>query len=508
MSVEPISSPALDAGLARVAPRARSLARLRGLLPLAYAACDGALAWLALTLAWWLRYHSGFLWDLDLSGQPYTLNLPVTEESYRTLEYYRPYHLIFVGLLVGALVLRGTYSRRFLRSLYDEATSVVSASTIAIAILIIVLHFHNPFSFSRLMFIYLWALTVGLLVGARVVGRGLRGLLRRRGIGLRSALIVGCGPPGRAIMQSLLAQPALGYQVIGFLDDAYRRDLGRIAYLGAPACLDVVIAERQPDEVIIALPSSRHEEIVGYVRACRASGARFRLVPDFYELSLNQVDTQYLDGIPLIGLRDLQLSGPDRLVKRAVDVVVASLGLLVASPVLLLAAVAIKLDSPGPILHQQVRVGKGGRHFTLYKFRSMKVNADAELERLRPSNEAGGVTFKMRADPRRTRVGRWLRRLSIDELPQLWNVLRGDMSLVGPRPPLPSEVSRYEEWHRHRLEVAPGLTGLWQVSGRSEVPFDEMVLMDLWYIEHWSLGLDLKILFRTIPAVLLARGAY
>jgi lipopolysaccharide/colanic/teichoic acid biosynthesis glycosyltransferase len=170
--------------------------------------------------------------------------------------------------------------------------------------------------------------------------------------------------------------------------------------------------------------------------------------------------------------------------------------------------VAIKLESPGPVFFRQIRLGKAGLPFACTKFRSMRVNAEALLADLAPLNEAQGPIFKMRDDPRLTRVGRILRRLSLDELPQLWNVVRGEMSLVGPRPPLPSEVEKYEDWHRHRLEVVPGITGMWQVSGRSELAFDEMVMLDLYYIENWSVGLDLQILARTIPTVLATRGAF
>jgi exopolysaccharide biosynthesis polyprenyl glycosylphosphotransferase len=241
---------------------------------------------------------------------------------------------------------------------------------------------------------------------------------------------------------------------------------------------------------------------------CATHAVEFRLVPDFYELSLDRVDVAYLHGVPLIGLREPSLSGVNRLLKRATDLAFASLVLAVLSPLLMLVAIAIKLDSPGPVLFRQLRVGRGGRQFWFYKFRSMRADAEAEYWRLQEQNEASGPIFKMKNDPRVTRVGRFIRRTSIDELPQLLNVLQGTMSAVGPRPPLPREVEQYEEWHLRRLSGSPGMTGLWQVSGRSELTFDEMVLLDIWYIENWSLALDLKIALRTIPAVLFEKGAY
>jgi exopolysaccharide biosynthesis polyprenyl glycosylphosphotransferase len=194
--------------------------------------------------------------------------------------------------------------------------------------------------------------------------------------------------------------------------------------------------------------------------------------------------------------------------KRALDLLITGAGVLAISPLLVAIAVAVKLDSPGPVFYRQQRVGKNGRHFWMYKFRSMVVDADRRLAELRTHNEATGPLFKMRRDPRITRIGGFLRRWSLDELPQLLNVLRGEMSLVGPRPPLPSEVAEYEDWQMGRLRAVPGLTGLWQVSGRSEVPFHDMVRLDLHYIRNWSLGLDVEILLRTIPAVMTNRGAY
>jgi exopolysaccharide biosynthesis polyprenyl glycosylphosphotransferase len=194
--------------------------------------------------------------------------------------------------------------------------------------------------------------------------------------------------------------------------------------------------------------------------------------------------------------------------KRGLDIIASGIGLVVLSPLLGLVALAVKSDTPGPILFRQERVGKNGRPFVLYKFRSMVVGAEQEQDQLVGQNEASGPLFKIKDDPRLTRVGKIIRRMSIDELPQLHNVLRGEMSLVGPRPAVPQEVEQYQEWHRKRLEISPGLTGLWQVSGRSDLTFDEMVLLDIYYIEHWSPALDAIITLRTIPRVLFGDGAY
>jgi exopolysaccharide biosynthesis polyprenyl glycosylphosphotransferase len=225
-------------------------------------------------------------------------------------------------------------------------------------------------------------------------------------------------------------------------------------------------------------------------------------------MTVGQMSVTTLAGIPLIGVKSTHAFSFQRIMKRVVDVVFSLIALILCAPLMALIALLIKLDSPGPVLFGQKRVGKGGRIFTLYKFRSMQPDAEAQQELLADLNEADGPLFKIRCDPRCTRVGRWLRRFSLDELPQFYNVLRGDMSLIGPRPALPSEVEKYQPWHRRRLDVAPGITGLWQVSGRSDLPFDEMALLDIYYIEQWSPGLDFKILLRTIPTVIFGDGAY
>ncbi|MEJ2555413.1 MAG: sugar transferase [Anaerolineae bacterium] len=213
-------------------------------------------------------------------------------------------------------------------------------------------------------------------------------------------------------------------------------------------------------------------------------------------------------GIPLIGVKEVRIGGIPFLIKRGVDVAFSLFVLVFAAPLMALIALSIKLDSPGPVFFRQQRMGKGGQPFTLYKFRSMTLGAEEQKELLRDLNQADGPIFKIREDPRVTWVGRGLRRFSLDELPQFYNVLRGDMSLIGPRPPLPEEVAQYQSWHMRRLEIAPGITGLWQISGRSELPFDEMALLDIYYVEQWSPALDLKILLRTIPSVIFGDGAY
>jgi exopolysaccharide biosynthesis polyprenyl glycosylphosphotransferase len=234
----------------------------------------------------------------------------------------------------------------------------------------------------------------------------------------------------------------------------------------------------------------------------------FKLVPDLFEMRFNEVRIDALNDIPLIGVKDVALRGFNLFIKRMLDIVLAIVVLVLAGIPMLIISLLIKATSPGPVLFRQERVGKGGELFVCFKFRTMYKDAEQRKEELRAHNEAQGPMFKMRNDPRRTSVGKLLRRTSLDELPNLFNILKGEMSWVGPRPPTPDEAAQYNDWHRKRLDVTPGLTGLWQVSGRSDLTFDEMVKLDLFYAENWSLALDTKIILKTVPAVLKREGAY
>jgi exopolysaccharide biosynthesis polyprenyl glycosylphosphotransferase len=312
-------------------------------------------------------------------------------------------------------------------------------------------------------------------------------------------------------MRNTVAHPTLGYHIVGFVDDDPDKgstDIGRFKALGSTANIPRLVKELVIDEAIITLPWMYHRKIMSIIAQCEREQVRVRIVPDMFQMTLSHLDVEDLGGIPMIGVRDISISKSQMAFKRAIDVTVSVLGMILLFPFFLLIALLIRLDSPGPVLFRQIRVGKGERLFACYKFRSMYQGADDQKESLRDLNEAGGAFFKIRNDPRITRLGRILRRGSMDELPQLFNVMMGHMSLVGPRPAPPSEVQRYQPWHKRRLEVSPGMTGLWQVSGRSELTFDEMVLLDLYYIENWSPVMDIQIMLRTLPTVISGEGAY
>jgi exopolysaccharide biosynthesis polyprenyl glycosylphosphotransferase len=371
--------------------------------------------------------------------------------------------------------------------------------------------FWRPLVYSRLFFLYATALIIVFLIVARFLRRAVLRSLRAQGIGVDRVLIVGSDEVGLTVMRNLMAQPELGFEVVGFVDDDPERgstNIGRFQALGGTANLPAILNSQQIDEVIITLPWQHRRQILAITNQCTRAGVRPRVVPDLFQMSLSMVDMQNVAGIPMLTPNETRLSPWARLFKRGIDVLGSTFLLLIMSPLLALVAIAIKIDTPGAVIFHQQRVGRNGRLFKLYKFRTMVKDADQLKNQLRHLNEAEGPMFKIRDDPRVTRVGRFLRRTSLDELPQFWNTLRGDMSLVGPRPALPDEVAEYADWHRQRLATAPGITGLWQVSGRSDLPFDEMVLLDIYYIENWSPLLDLSILLRTVPRVIAGSGAY
>ncbi|HEY7832805.1 MAG TPA: sugar transferase, partial [Ktedonobacterales bacterium] len=428
-------------------------------------------------------------------------------------EFARLQLLVTAGLLL-AFAARGLYRQRPTGSWFRQATTVIAGTTTAFALFAAYEFVFQSTELvvvqTRLLVAIMWGTTTVVVLLLRAIVGGVVSWLYRRGAFMTNLLVVGSGRQGKLMMQHIAASPSLGYRVVGFVQegDGPLADFGRFSALGGLEELDRVIRGKRVGEVIIALPSHQHQQILRTVRLCERAGANFKLVPDMYELSISRIDVDAIEGVPLLGLRRSLEGTWQRAVKRAIDIFVALLVLVIGAPIWLLLALAIKLDSPGPVFYSQTRLGRRGEAFPFLKFRSMYINADQKLEAMRARQNARGVHFKDRHDPRRTRVGSFMRKTSLDEIPNFINVLRGEMSVVGPRPPLPSEFEHYEDWEKARLEATPGITGIWQVRGRSDIDFDEMVLMDLYYIENWSLRLDLQILLRTIPAVLFSRGAY
>jgi exopolysaccharide biosynthesis polyprenyl glycosylphosphotransferase len=498
---------------------------------------DGAAVIVAFLGATWLRHGLGLLAGKpveDLIGPKLPGGVP-----------WIAYALTapFVALLFVLIFrYRGLYSLPMGR--FAEAVRVAQGATIALIGTLALTFFYRGYSYSRATVLMFFPLVIASVVGARSLYRAYGTALRAHPAARRNLLIVGFGAVGRYLGRQLIEQPCF-YEVKGFLDDDAAKAQASLAgrsVLGTTADLERVVREQQIEEVIIAIPSAHRERVMEVVGACMRLKLRWRVVPDLYGVRLERLSIDHVGALPLVGLRGPGIVGHNWALKRAFDLGVALLTILLTAPLWLLLAAAVKLTSRGPVLHRQQRIGLKGRPFTFLKFRSMRSGADAGLHRdytsdwiygktgkaegpaprslgaaalgsLGPGEEEGagagldrpGV-HKMTNDPRVTAVGRFLRRTSLDELPQLWNVVRGEMSLVGPRPPLPYEVERYTEWHKRRLDVLPGITGLWQVSGRNALSFEEMVRLDIEYIETWSLERDVKILLKTVPAVLFGRA--
>lgn len=325
---------------------------------------------------------------------------------------------------------------------------------------------------------------------------------------VQQALIVGSGRNAQRVADLLLDSPELDTRLIGFLD-FHRKGLWRyrdVPLVGHPDSLREVIANTQVDAVFWAMEPGdlSHNEVLA---VAEKMGVKVVMMPNMYDPKLARIRPSYVNGMPAMVYRSDPEDQVALMGKGLMDRIGALAGLVLFSPIIFLTALAIKLTSRGPVFFKQTRAGVNGRHFHLYKFRTMCSDAEVKKEELLDKNEMSGPVFKIRKDPRVTRIGRFLRKYSIDEIPQFLNVLRGEMSLVGPRPPLPSEVSRYEPWQHRKLSVKPGLTCLWQVNGRNAIDFDEWMKLDLQYIDNWSLWLDAKIIARTFPAVMRGSGS-
>ncbi len=486
----------------------RRARRLRFILFAGRTLADSGLLMAAFIIAYWLRY------GLELGRDV------VAPESFKPLSTFFPYLIAYTAITLISFQARGLYSVPRAATWLDHMRLVTSGSLIGVSALTLGALLLNPVLPSRLVFVFLWVCTVVIFGIERFGYRRLRMWFWRRGINIRRALVVGSGVAGQRIMKDIVERPDLGYKLAGYVADStdgpgssawsvpIRSKNGGLHRLGNVKDVNRILSGQHLHEVIVALPATHHAQILNIIDSCREFGVDFKLVPDLFEMRFNEVRVDELNGVPLIGLKEVALKGFNLFVKRVLDFLLAWSMFIVAAIPMLIVAALIKLTSPGPVLFKQKRVGRGGQVFMCYKFRSMYKDAEARLEELREYNEVDGPIFKMRNDPRLTPFGKFLRRTSLDELPQVFNILKGEMSFVGPRPPTPEEVTQYNEWHLKRLDVTPGLTGLWQVSGRSDLSFDDMVKLDIYYAENWSLEMDTMIILRTVPAVLKREGAY
>ena len=424
-----------------------------------------------------------------------------------------PLPLSFLAVVATAPVIWVTVFRAFqLHQPYELAPAEEFRRTIAASsvgmVLIMMASYWTKASLSRAWIGLTWILVILLELAARRWWRWKVGRLKTDGQLALRTLIVGGNEEAERVAD-LISEPGVGFSPVGYVAlPGEPANVDRFPVVGKLDELRDLIKEHAADCLFVAASAVDRESMRWLAKTARQEDVLVRVTANIPELLSTRIMVQPVAGVMALSLMPIRLSGGQSVLKRTFDLVVGGLAAVVLLPLFLLIALTIAATSRGPVIYRQERVGRRGQRFPMYKFRTMVMGADAMVDQLRPQNQAGGPLFKIRDDPRVTGIGRWIRRWSLDELPQLWNVLRGDMSLVGPRPPLPEEVKAYRDWHLDRLEVRPGLTGLWQVSGRSDLSFDDYVRLDLFYIENWSLAYDLFILLKTVPVVLSTKGSY
>ncbi len=462
-----------------------------------------------------------FLAAYFVRHRPDLADLQATLSHLRENQWFRPYVAIIIAapfVRVFTYNLFGVYeatmlNRQTARNLVNisQAVSVGSVLLILISFMYRGLVSFPEFGYSRLVFAIDWLLNLVLVAGAHSALAALRNEMLRRGIGYRRVAVQGVGESAFSFMSEMGTYPDRTYRVVGYIAD----DLSSTApavraaefqYLGPPSRILGIINEHRIDEVVVTNASSLGSDLMSFVEECHKRDVVVKLSLDFYGILMHGRRLEDMAGQPVIQVNEIAIEGFAKYLKRSEDIVVSLLMLAITSPLWLVLALLIKRESPGPVLLYQDRVGKNGRTFKMYKFRSMYDGAHAHFDRVAALNEADGLIFKVKDDPRVTRIGRFIRRRFLDELPQFVNVLKGEMSIVGPRPPLPEETLKYSDKHMRRLSTTPGITGLWQVNRGHRYSFDEVLAWDTYYIENWSLWLDLKIMIKTLWVMFAARG--
>ncbi|MHB8073133.1 sugar transferase [Desulfosporosinus fructosivorans] len=418
-------------------------------------------------------------------------------------EYFLIYLIYLLTWIIGSNIYKVYQSRRF-TSAGRELTQMLKAHFFSFACSMILINLYNPNLIRNRFFFYFGAFVVCLTLGMHIITRLILQAWRKVGRNTRYVLILGGGSAAELYLQKVKANPQLGYRVIGYL--APTKNGLKIPYLGDYTNLESVVSMNIVDlTVVTALITEKG--IQESIEILDIMGKSVAVLLDDIVTKVARSRPVDFGGLSMVMYDSYPRRPWQEVGKRGIDVIFSGLGLIVLSPLFLVIVLAIRLTSKGPAIFAQERVGLNGRPFKIYKFRSMVVNAEELKERLADLNEMSGPVFKITNDPRVTAVGKYIRKTSIDELPQLFNVFKGDMSLVGPRPPLTSEVNLYDSKHRKRLAVRPGITCIWQISGRNEVGFEEWMEMDADYVDRWSLWLDMEILARTLPVVLGRKGA-
>lgn len=431
---------------------------------------------------------------------------------------YWPILLGTIAIWPIVFAFSGLYNHRRLSAAWLEIRRIFGAVNLAMLFVIVLSFFVAGGDLSRGWTAAAWPSALVCVVVFRMAFRKVLHAIRARGRLSTRVVVVGVNDEARGIARTLSRHRRLGYEPVGFVlvsngvPDYPVTDgdeIDGIPVIGWTRHISDAVRYARAETVLVASTAVPSDKLVSLYRDLQdCEGVDVRISAGILNLAASRVAVEPLDGLPVIALRQMKLPKSQALLKRAFDVTASACAILLLAPVMAAIAIAVKLDTAGPVLFRQRRIGQDGAPFTMLKFRSMFVGAEERLHEVAGENHADGLLFKHPEDPRVTRVGRAIRKWSLDELPQLLNVLWGDMSLVGPRPPLPHEVELYDEWLGRRLHVKPGVTGLWQVNGRHELSFEDYVRYDLFYVRNWSLALDLSVLWRTLPAVLSRRGSY
>ncbi|MBU1446162.1 sugar transferase [Patescibacteria group bacterium] len=399
-------------------------------------------------------------------------------------------------IVVVVFYFAGLYEQKIRLNGTSEVYAVLKAVFFA-AVLLMAGAFMYKYDYSR-AFIVIFTLSAGIFLN---IGRFLIRILRKfwnsRGMGLNRVLIIGASKPGRQLAQQIKKYEQFGYKLIGFVDNRIARLKVGLKFLGTTKDLGKIIQNRQIDTVFVSDPMMPHDEVLTMMSECENLNVKFKIVTGLYEILAGNIDISELEGIPSIDVRSRRPNVLYLANKRLMDIVLSLIGLILGLPLWILIVIFIRFDSQGKAMFTQERVGKNGKHFNMYKFRTMPMHVAKYAKAPAKAN-----------DKRITRIGRFLRKTSLDELPQLINVLKGEMSLVGPRPEMPFIVETYSKWQRKRLDVKPGVTGLWQILGRKDLPLHENIEYDFYYIQNQSFLLDIVILIRTVGAVITGRGAF
>jgi exopolysaccharide biosynthesis polyprenyl glycosylphosphotransferase len=466
-----------------------------------------------------VAFEAAYLLRVELAQTTLVRYVSWFKEFYRPILAFETYQLLLILILpLWAILLYsfGSYRSQRLTSMKAQALSLFQAVFLGGVLLVILIFFTriggiDIANVSRTLIISFVIINYVLLLAERLAARQLLAYWRRRGYNFRTVLVIGSGDHARKLAGLVEENTDWGLKMIGFVtDDESVIENGELAgrpVMGHISEMERIIHDNVVDEVIFAVPRTKLWDMEDIFLLCEEEGVRTWVAANFFPHLVAKIQLDDLQGLPLLTYTTTPTNEFMLLVKRLFDLAVSLALLLVLFPPMTVIGLAIWLTSKGPVFFKQERLGLHGRPFTMLKFRSMVVDAEQRKAQLAASNEMNGPVFKMKHDPRVTWVGRIIRTTSLDELPQLINVLWGQMSLVGPRPAPRDEVQNYERWQRRRLSMKPGITCLWQTAGRNRIDFDEWMRLDLRYIDNWSFGLDLKILLKTIPAVFLARGA-